>query len=298
MPLSNHVKADLLLVLTTLLAAAGWIFSKEALAGLAPLLFIAMRFSSAGLLVASFRLGSLKALSAEQWRASLKVGMLFGVAMVFWILGLHLSTHLGVGAFLTSLGVVMVPLMGLFFGERPGRYVFYSLPFVASGLACLSLDTEFSIGLGEMSFLTAALFFSLTFILNSRASARIPTVPLTAIQLVLAGIITFVVSIFTETWNFDQPMAIWGWFLASTLIATSLRFSIQTRAQGLAPASHAAIIMTLEPVWAALMAAWWLGEQMSPMQIAGCSMIFLAMLVNRWPAVRYWVRNVGRGGIR
>ena len=292
MALSNHLKADLLLVLTTILAGAGWIFSKEALAGLAPLLFIAMRFSAAGVLLGCLRVGSLRALTAEQWRASLHVGVFFGIAIVFWILGLHLASHVGVGAFLTSLGVVMVPLVGLAFGERPGRYVFYSLPFVAAGLACLSLDTEFSIGWGEASFLVAALFFSLTFILNSRASARTPAVPLTAIQLVLAGLITLAVSILTENWNFDQPPAIWGWFLASVLIATSLRFSIQTRAQGMAPASHAAIIMTLEPVWAALMAVGWLGERMSLLQVIGCGLIFMAMLVNRWPAVRYWMRLV------
>ncbi|GGC01695.1 permease [Marinobacterium zhoushanense] len=288
--LSNHLKADLLLILTTILAGAGWIFSKEALVGFAPLLFMCMRFTSAGLLLGCLRFGSLRALSAEQWRASLRVGVFFGIAIAFWIVGLHLASHIGVGAFLTSLGVVMVPLVGLLFGERPNRYVFYSLPFVAIGMACLSLDAEFVIGWGEIFFLVAALFFSLTFILNSRASARIPAVPLTAIQLVIAGVITFLLSSLIESWSFDQPLEIWGWFLASVLLATSLRFSIQTRAQGLAPASHAAIIMTLEPVWAALMAVWWLGERMSLLQVLGCSLIFLAMLVNRWPAVRYWLR--------
>ncbi|WP_343222635.1 DMT family transporter [Marinobacterium ramblicola] len=298
MVLSNHLKADLLLILTTILAGAGWIFSKEALVGFAPLLFMCMRFTSAGILLGCLSPGSLRALSSDQWRASLSVGIFFGIGIAFWIMGLHLASHVGVGAFLTSLGVVMVPLVGLLFGERPNRYVFYSLPFVATGMACLSLDAEFVIGWGEIFFLAAALFFSLTFILNSRASARTPAVPLTAIQLVVAGGITFLVSTVLESWNLDQPLEIWGWFLASVLLATSLRFLIQTRAQGLAPASHAAIIMTLEPVWAALMAVWWLGEHMNLLQVVGCSLIFLAMLVNRWPAVRYWVRLMQNGKSR
>jgi drug/metabolite transporter (DMT)-like permease len=94
-----------------------------------------------------------------------------------------------------------------------------------------------------------------------------------------------------EEWNFNQPNAIWGWLIASVLIATSLRFLLQTRAQSMAPPSHTAIIMTLEPVWTALFAALWLDETMTPLQLSGCTLIFLAMLVNRWPAVRAWLRH-------
>jgi len=288
---SNHLKADLLLVLTTLLAGAGWIFSKEAVAGLAPLLFMALRFSLAGAILIVLRPRMLFELSAQQWRSGLLVGVCFGIAMVFWVLGLDLANAIGVGAFLSGLGVVMVPLLGLLFGERPGRHAYMALPWVVAGLACLSLDSEFAIGVGEFCFLGSAVFLALAFILNSRAAARMPTLPLTAIQLLVTGGMTFLSSLLSESQDFAQPLSIWGWFLASVLLATSLRFSLQTRAQGLAPASHAAIIMTLEPIWAALLAALWLGERMSLLQLAGCGLIFLAMLINRWPAVRYWWRS-------
>ncbi len=296
MVLSNHLKADLLLVLTTLLAGAGWIFSKEAVAGLAPLLFMAMRFTLAGAILSVMQPRALARLTPSQWRSGLLVGLFFGVAMIFWVLGLHLASSVGIGAFLASLGIVLVPLFGLLFGERPGPHVFYALPCVVAGLACLSLDSEFIIGAGELCFIGAAVLLAFMFILNSRASARMPTVPLTAIQLLLTGLITATASLLSEEWNFDQPLSIWGWFLASVLLATSLRFAMQTRAQGLAPASHSAIIMTLEPVWAALLAVWWLGESMSVLQVMGCALIFIAMLVNRWPAVRYWWRSVRGAG--
>lgn len=289
--MSNHVKADLLLLLTTLLAAAGWIFSKEAVAGLPPLMFMALRFSGAGLLLAAIGWPAMRRLSAAQWRSSLTVGVFFGIAMVFWILGLHHATHLGIGAFLTSLGVVFVPLLGILFGERPNRFTYLSLPCVIAGMACLSLDSEFALGWGEVSFLLSALFMALTFILNSRAAAKIKTLPLTAVQLTVTGVITGVVSLGVEHWQFDQPASIWGWFFASLLIATSFRFFVQTRGQGLAPASHGAIIMTLEPVWTAILAGFWFSESMSGLQFAGCALIFMAMLVNRWPVLHYWIRT-------
>lgn len=289
--MNPHLRADLLLVATTLIAAAGWIFSKEALAGFSPLLFIALRFSVAGLVLAFFCLKPLQNLNRVQWITALKVGVLFGLAMVFWILGLKHAQHMGVGAFLTSLGVVMVPLVNFALGgEKPSRFAFLSLPFVISGLAVLSLDSEFYFGLGELCFLLSACFLAFMFIFNSRAAVGIGALPLTAIQLVVTGLITGLVSFFFEAWSFQQTPAIWGWFFASLFLATSLRFLMQTYAQSLAPPSHTAIIMTLEPVWTALLASFWFSEMMSFPQLLGCTLIFIAVLVNRIPALRLWLK--------
>ena len=81
--------------------------------------------------------------------------------------------------------------------------------------------------------------------------------------------------------------------LVSVLIATSLRFYIQFKAQGMATVGHAAIIMNLEPVWTASIAgAMWLGMGMRATQAFGSALIFLALLLNRWndisPLVAKW----------
>jgi drug/metabolite transporter (DMT)-like permease len=290
--LSTHQKADLLLLLTTILAAAGWIFSREAVQGLAPLLFMALRFISAGLILGAVGWSAMRLFTRLQWKSACLVGVFFGTALSFWIVALEMTNHVGVGAFLTGLGVVLVPLISLLFGDRSGPYVFLSLPLVIAGLACLSLDSEFHLGLAEVLFLLSALFFSFTFILNSRAATRMPVLPLTAVQLLVTGLISAMASLLLEEWHFEQSVSIWGWLIASTLIATSLRFLVQTHAQSLAPPSHTAIIMTLEPVWTALLAMLWLGESMTALQLSGCALIFTAMLVNRWPALRSWVRSL------
>jgi len=294
---SDALKADLLLVIVTLLAAAGWIFSKEALQGFPPLLFIAIRFSLAGLVLLLIGFSAFRRLDAQGLKRTAGVGLVFGVAMVFWILGLHHGQHLGVGAFLTSIGVVLVPLVALCFGERPDLSCWLALPVAAAGLACLSLDSQFAFGWGEYAFLAAAVLFALYFNLNSRAAAKTSAVALAAIQLIFVGLIGGLVSVFVEPWDFQQPPAIWGWLAASILIATSLRFFVQTYAQGLAPASHAAIIMTLEPVWAALLGAWWFLEEMSAMQFIGCGLILLALLVNRGRMLLRWLRGADQARI-
>jgi drug/metabolite transporter (DMT)-like permease len=281
-----QMRADLTLLAVTLLAAAGWIFSKEALQGFAPLTFVAMRFVTAGLVLALLGRAALLAMSRDEWIRSLRVGLFFGLAMAFWILGLQHASHLGVGAFLTSLGVVLVPVVGILFGEKPPSSARFSLPLAASGLACLSLDGEFHLGWGELAFLLAALLFALTFVLTSRAAARIHAVALTSIQLVMAGLVALPLALLFESWSGSPSAVYWGWLLASILVATSLRFLLQTWAQGQTSASSAAVIMVLEPVWTAILAILWFAESLSLVQALGCGLIFSALLASRWGAVR------------
>ena len=85
-----------------------------------------------------------------------------------------------------------------------------------------------------------------------------------------------------ETWPSAISGNVIGWLLASILIATSLRFSLQTYGQGLAPVSHAALIMVLEPVWTTLAASFWFEESMAAAQMTGCGLIFSALLISRW----------------
>ncbi|WP_221801771.1 DMT family transporter [Oceanobacter mangrovi] len=282
---SDALKADLTLVVVTMLAAVGWIFSKESLAGMAPLTFMFVRFCGAGLILAAVGSKQLLGLSADGWRGAIRSGLCFGIAMVFWILGLEYGQHLGVGAFLTSLGVVLVPLTSWMMGMKPPRSSWVSLVIAISGLACLSLDGEFVFGWGELSFLMSALSFSITFVLTSRASAKTPAIALSAIQLTLVGMVAVPIMLLMDDWRLPATAVTWGWVLASLLIATCLRFFLQVWAQGQTTASAAAVIMVLEPVWTAILAAFWFGESSSGMQLLGCSLIFTALLASRWRAL-------------
>lgn len=291
---SNALKSDLILLVVTLLAASGWIFSKEALSGMPPLLFIGLRFLLAGLILTIFGWQALRALDRRGILSTALVGLSFAVAMMFWILGLEHAQHVGVGAFLSCLGAVLVPFVAVLFGERANRAVWSSLPLAALGLALLALDSQFEMGWGELSFLCAAVLFAFTFVLSSRAAAKTSPIALAAIQLIVVGLVALPVSWVAEPWSFDWPASIWMWMIASIFIATSLRFFMQAWAQSLSSASNAAVIMTLEPVWAAMLAAVWFGETMTAMQLGGCALIFSALLVSRWRNVRQAIRSLIR----
>ena len=280
----------MLLLLVTVLAAISWMFSKEALNGFPPLLFIGVRFLMAGLLLAIPGYKALRTINASQWKASTAVGLLFGVAMSTWIMGLFNATHLGEGSFITSLAVVLVPLISwLFFRDRISRASWIAQALAFSGLALLSLQHVFRPELSQVLFFISALLLSLTFILNGRAACHIPALALSAIQLSLVGIVALVISAGVETWPSVWTGDLWLWLLLSVTVGTAARFFIQTYAQGMTTPSHAAVIMIIEPVWTATFAALWFGERMEISQVFGCGLIFLALIVNRWSAVRQWL---------
>ena len=283
-------KADMMLLLVTVLAAISWMFSKEALDGFPPLLFIGTRFLFAGLLLAIPGYSGLKKLTKHQWKASSGVGILFGIAMSTWIMGLFYATHLGEGSFITSLAVVLVPLISwLFFGDAMSRASWIALPLAFAGMGLLSLQHGFRPELSQLLFFTAALLLSRTFILNGRAAAHVPALALSAIQLSIVGIVAIALSAGVEEWPDTWTADMWWWLLLSVTVGTAARFFLQTYAQGMTTPSHAAVIMIVEPVWTATFAALWFGETMSLSQLFGCSLIFLSLVVNRWSAVRMWL---------
>ncbi|MBB3330937.1 drug/metabolite transporter (DMT)-like permease [Halomonas campaniensis] len=283
------LRADLLLLLVTLLAASGWIFSKEALNGLPPLLFIGSRFLLAGLVLAAFAGPALRRLSWRNLLAGAGVGVLFSGALTLWILGLYHSHHLGESAFINSLGILLVPVMArLLFGDRPPRTTWIALPVALIGFGLLSLNAGFRIEPGQWLIAGSAVLFSLLINTNSRVVRRLPALPLTVLQLVTVGLVLGLASLAVEPWPSRVDGITLGWLAASVLLASTLRFFLQVHAQGLTTPSHAAVILMLEAVWTALLAAAWYGETMTVLQLAGCGLIFAALLINRW----YWVRKL------
>lgn len=291
-PHKHALKADLLLAFTTLIAAAGWIFSKESLAGLPPLLFIGTRFLLAGILLAAFAVPQLRALKLRQLGGALLIGTLFSIAMALWILGLAHSSHLGEGAFISSLGMVLVPVFArIFFREHPPLSTWLALPVSLAGFGLLLLQNGFHAELGQLFFLGSALTFALLYNVNSRVLRSVPVLPLSTIQMLVVGVLILPVGLLVETWPNQVTVPVLGWFVASVAIATTFRFFLQLYGQSLTTPSHAAVILMLEPMLTAMTAAWWYGETMGWLQLSGCMLIFASLIVSRWYWIRHWLSN-------
>ena len=311
--MQRATQSDLLLIAVTLVAAISWMFSKEAIALMPPLLFMGLRFLLAAVFLACLGSRQLRQLTREHVLRSARVGIVFGIGMLFWVLGLAHSESMGEGAFLTSLGVLLVPIVArVFFAEPVPRSTWLAIPVALLGMAMLSLAHGFAVSAGQLYYLIAAVALAVFFTLNTRAatismrraSARqaaaamtaVDPLALTIIALTSVGLVTLLCSMLFETallpavqWSFD----VFFWLFASAIVGTAARFWLQTYAQSLTTQTSGAVMLILEPIWVALFAALWFGETLATLQLMGCVMIFLALLVNRWQMLRSIITRRG-----
>ena len=298
--------SDVLLIVVTLIAAIRWMVSKEAIALMPPLLFMGLRFLLAAAFLACIGSRQLRALTREHILRSARVGIVFGVAMLFWVLGLAHSPSMGEGAFLTSLGVLLVPVIArVSFAEPVPRSTWRALPVAVLGMLLLSLAHGFKVSAGPLYYLIAAFGLAVFFTLNTRAAtvtvrqagkhraaaqlSAVDPLALTVIALTAVGLVALVGSAVLESavvLTVQWTPALWGWLVASALIGTAARFWLQTYAQSLTTQTSGAVMLILEPIWVTLFAALWFGETLLLLQWLGCAMIFAALLMNRWQMLR------------
>lgn len=281
--MNTTIKADLVLLLVTLLAASGWLFSKFAIGGMPPLGYIGIRYMAAALLLLPFAARQLFRLNKQQLFICVMVGLIQTMAMYLWIQAVDSSDRLGEGAFIMSLSMIMVPFMGrLLYGSRIDRFTLLALPFAIAGIALLALKGHWEFEPAQGLYLIATLFVALHFVYTNRNAPGIPSMALTFMLLLVPGVLGMIISATTESWPAEIAADTWGWVAAAVLMATSLRYFLYTWALKQSEAGHAALIMVIEPVWTALMSAIWMGESMTAQKLLGCGLIFMALLVTRW----------------
>lgn len=282
--MTRQRQADVLLLTTTVLAAFAWIFSREAISGMPPFLFAGVRFVVATLVLLPFcRRGSIE---RSQWRGSLISGVLFALQLCLWIYSLSITRMLGESAFIVSLSMLFVPLTAWVMAKlRPARAYWECLPIAVAGLALLSLQVPIDFHPSHGWWLLTAVAQSVWFVYTSQHARGVPAIPLTAVQLGVTAAVALTLSALTESWSEPISLPTIGWLLASALIATSLRFAIQVQGQKYAAVASAAFIMMLEPVFTAVAAAIWYGEQLPLQKVLGGALILLAQFWYRW---RLW----------
>lgn len=280
--LNSERKATIILIVTTMLAAFGWIFSKETIQGLPPFGFIGARFTIASLCLLPLCYRPLLSANMRDVFAASGVGLLLGSAVMTWIYAISISDTLGEGAFIMSLSMLFVPVIAwVMFRQRPQRIFWVSLPIAVLGLACLSLADGWKQSASQLWFLGAALILALHFNVNSKYSQKLPVLLLTCLQLFSAGCLGLVVSYFVESFPSEVESSIWWWFALSTLLATSLRYVMQTMGQKFVQAGNAALIMILEPVWTVVLSILWYGEVLTTNKLIGCLLILFSLVIYR-----------------
>lgn len=280
--MNQEAKATLILVLTTVFAGLGWIFSKQAIAGLPPFAFIGIRFLAASVFLLPFCYKTLFTLPKKQFINAACVGLLMSMALLTWVTAISVTDTLAEGAFISSLAMLFAPFVAwVLFKQRPVRMFWISLPFAIAGLAMLSLSNGYHQSPSQLWFLISAMLLAFHFNFNAKYAQSVPSLTLACIQLFVVGVVASMASLWLEEWPNEISDITWMWLALSTIISTSLRYVMQTIGQKLTTSGNAAIIMILEPVWASSLSVVFYGDDMSAGKIIGCGLILWSLFVYR-----------------
>ncbi len=294
-------RADALLLLTAAIWGAAFVAQRVGMEHLGPLTFNGIRFAlgAVALLPLVLHSGRRPPLYAQDERARGRWFPLFGglLAGLFVFGGATLQqvglvyTTAGKAGFITGLYVVIVPLLGLLWRQRPDAGTWGGAVLAAGGLYFLSVTEEFTIAYGDLlEFLGAFLWAGHVLILGW-LSPRMNPIRLSCIQFATCSALSFFVAAFTETVTIEGIRGAAIPILYGGLMSVGVAYTLQVVAQKDAPPAHASIILSLEALFAALTGWLLLGEVLSPRAAFGCILMMAGFLAAQlWPL---WRR--GRG---
>ncbi|MEW6507855.1 MAG: DMT family transporter [Bacteroidota bacterium] len=281
------------LLLMTIIWGGTFVIVKESLADVSPLLFVGVRFGIAALIVTFYFL--LKGIKVEY--ESIKPGMFLGLLLFlgffFQTTGLKITTATKSG-FITGSLVVMIPLFQTIFEKRlPSKgaqigtvLVFIGLLFLSSSGTSLKefiTDIGTNFNTGDWLTLICAMFFALHVVFIDIISPKNKFIDLLLLQLVTVSILSFIIAGFFELTSieklqFDITFDSLRGILYTSLLATLVNFSLQTRYQKVVSPTKAGIIYSFEPIFAALFAFFLLNEKITNFGLAGSALIFLGLI--------------------
>lgn len=272
-------RADLILLLVSFLW--GGAFVAQRLAGLSASVYFfnAARFALACLLLLPFiRLRSVER-AAVPWM--LLAGVVLFLASALQQAGLKTTTAANAG-FITSLYVVFVPL-GLFllWREQPSLLTLLALPLALGGAYLLSTGGHFQVQRGDVLELLGAFFWAFHVVLLGKMAYRYEVLSFSAGQLMVGAVLNLIAAVLWERWQVSALLPWLGAVAYTAVFSLGIGYTLQIWAQRHTPPGDAALILSLEAVFAALAGWIFLGEALLPLQIVGALLILLAVLLSQ-----------------
>ncbi len=280
------IKSNLLLLLAAAIWGFAFVAQRVGMEHVGPFIFNGVRFF----------LGSISLLPLVWYfrndphttRAGLKSELLAGLlagSVLFMGASLQqiglIYTTAGKSAFITCLYIVLVPILGRFLGDTVNRATWLGCILAVVGLYFLSIKGSFSIQIGDLVLLIGALFWAFHILIIGHFSRRVDVLKLSCYQFLTCALLSLITAAFTETVILRDLMAVAVPILYGGFCSVGIAYTLQVVGQKHAPPAHAAIILSMETVFAVIGGYLILGERITGQEFIGCVLMLAGMLVSQ-----------------
>ncbi len=232
----------------------------------------------------------------EQRMGGLKCGLFLFAATSLQQIGL-VYTSAGKAGFLTALYVVLVPVAAwLLFRKQPGKMIWagVGLAVVALYLLCIP-EGGFRVERGDALLLGCAVCFTGQILCVDHYAPRVDGFTLARDEFLITGILSLIIAVFTEEIRMDGILEAAVPILYTGILSGAVGYTLQILGQRDVNPTLASLLMCLESVFAVLTGAVLLGERMTGREIAGCILMFAAVILAQLSAAVTGKRK-GAGG--
>jgi drug/metabolite transporter (DMT)-like permease len=292
---SQALRADLLMLLTAAIWGSALVAQSIGMQAIGPFLYSGLRFALGALMLLPLLLWRAGYGSASGVRSALPLlnrhlllgGALMGLALAIGInlqqVGLQFTSVTNSG-FITGLYVIIVPLLGLLLGHRAGLGTWLGASLAVLGMFLLSVGEGFSVASGDWLQLAGAFVWGVHVLLVGALASRHDPISLAFVQFAVCALLSLALALLLEPFELAAISQAGPALLYGGIVAVGIGYTLQVVAQKHAIASHAALILSLEAVFAALAGALLLSESLQPRGYLGCALMFAGMLLAQlWP---------------
>lgn len=219
-------------------------------------------------------------------KGSLCCGLILGVASSLQQMGIYFETDAGKAGFITALYIVIVPVLGLFLHKRVGLRTWVCVLIGAVGFYLLTIAGKgngFVLEKGDFFVLLCALVFSMHILAVDYFSPKCDGIKLSCLQFLVAGILCCTVMFIFESPKISAILACWMPILYAGVLSSGVGYTLQIIAQKDAEPTTASLIMSLESVFAVLAGVLLYRERLTVVELIGCIVIFVAVIVSQLP---------------
>jgi len=271
-----RLKADLTLLFVSILWGSAFVFQRIVGEQGSVYYFNGMRFLLGALILLPF-VWRRRTVPREQWLWMSIAGAILFIASALQQAGLQYTTA-GNAGFITSLSVVIVPFVLLIgWRERPRWLAVVAVAMAGVGAYLLSTAGSFKVQKGDALELAGAFFWALHLVLLGKFALCFESIPFAVGQFIVAGFLNLFAGLILE-----EPLingSVIGAVIYTAVFSVGIGYTLQVWGQRFTPPTDAALILSLEAVFAVLTAWLFLSERMTLIQIAGCALILGGVLL-------------------
>jgi drug/metabolite transporter (DMT)-like permease len=273
----QHNKGVLLLILTTAIWGTSFPLLKGILEDLPASTVLAVRFVIAAISFSPY----LRHLNSKLLRDGTLLGTIYFTQCLLALVGLE-TISANRSAFLVSLNVILVPLFGAILGRGLPKQILIAVIVAIAGISILSWEGG-GFAIGDLLTFSCAIVIAIYILAMETITPRHPTLPLVAVQLAIGALFGVVWAAFQPNGQFTEIASHLNLLLYLGVMITAVTIWIQTQAQRWVSASEAALLYTLEPVFASLFSFLWLREALGIRGWLGAALILSATVISQRP---------------